>query len=333
MEIHPKYLGMLCCPKSGSDLQLAVDEYNENGTVKTGMLIGPEGRYPIIASIPRFVDKEYYSASFGFEWTKWSRVQFESENAGGTMAGHTKRMFESITGLIDDSLEGKRVIEFGCGPGRFLDIVRSKEGMAVGIDLSMAVESARENFRNDADVLIVQGDILNPPFRKGIFDIGYTIGVLHHTPDPRRGLERLCEVVKKDGRVACAVYPKGSFYDYPSVHLYRKVFNATKGIFGNRLALGYAYFSAYFLYHGFNTLRKIPFLGKGIVHILEKYLFVNLPIPDAKWRVLDIFDAVTPYYASTHTSPEVKEWFEKGKCHNITQTPWGPTSMVGTKGD
>lgn len=333
MEIHPIFLDMLCCPKSGSDLQLAVDEYNEDGTVRRGALIGPNDRYPIVGSIPRFVDKEYYSASFGYEWKKWSRVQFESENTGGKMAGHTRRMFETVTGLAGDALKGKRVVEFGCGPGRFLDIVRSMGGTAVGIDLSMAVESARENFRDDADVLIVQGDVLNPPFRKGIFDAGYSIGVLHHTPDPRKGLERLCEVVKKNGLVACAVYSKGSFYDYPSVHLYRKVFNATKGVFGNRLALGYAYFSACFLYPVFGTLRKIPFLGKGIVHVLEKYLFVNLPIPDARWRVLDIFDAITPCYASTHTYPEVKEWFEKGGCRDVMQTPWGPTSLVGTKGE
>lgn len=331
MDIHPKFLDMLCCPKTGSDLQLDVEEYNDNGTVNRGALTGPNDRYPIVDSIPRFVDREYYSASFGYEWKKWSRVQFESENAGGKMAGHTKRMFETITGLVNGSLEGKRVVEFGCGPGRFLDIVRSKGGTAIGIDLSVAVESARENFRNDANVLIVQGDILNPPFRKGIFDIGYTIGVLHHTPDPQRGLERLCELVRKDGLVACAVYSKGSFYDYPSVHLYRKIFNATKGVFGNRLALGYARFSAYFLHPVFGTLLNIPFLGKGIVHVLEKYLFVNLPIPDARWRVLDIFDAITPYYASTHTYPEVKGWFEKGKCRNVKQTSWGPTSLVGTK--
>src|SRR3954452_7101798 len=107
------------------------------------------------------------------------------------MAGHTTRMWERITGITDDGVRGRMIVEFGCGPGRFLDVVRRRGGVAVGIDLSMAVEPARENFRDDPDVLIVQGDILNPPFKKGVFDFGYSIGVLHHTPDPAKGLESL----------------------------------------------------------------------------------------------------------------------------------------------
>lgn len=331
--MHPRFVDILSCPETGAPLTLHAEEHAANGTVRTGTLTGGGRSYPIIGGIPRFVDKEHYAASFGYEWRKWSRVQFEEENAGMPMAGHTKRMFETITGFTAEALRGKLVVEFGCGPGRFLDMVRKKGGIAVGIDLSLAVESARENFRDDPDVLIVQGDILNPPFRKGVFDAGYSIGVLHHTPDPARGFARLAGTVKAGGLVACCVYPKDAFYDYPSVALFRKFHNVTKGLFGNRLSLAYANFSAYVLYHPLALLRKIPLLGRGIAYLIERYLLVSLNLPDPRWRLLDIFDAITPSYASTHTADEVEGWFRAAGCREVHQTPWCPTSYTGVKGE
>lgn len=330
--MHPKFVEILCCPKRGTSLHLTVNEVFENGTIKSGTLTNEEGttQYQIIKGIPRFVNKEVYAQSFGYEWQKWSRVQFEAENAGGRMAGHTEKMFEAITGFSTELLTGKLVVEFGCGPGRFLDIVRRRGGIAVGIDMSMAVEPARENFRNDTDVLIVQGDILNPPFKKGIFDVGYSIGVFHHTPDPAKGLERLSSVVKEDGSVACCVYSKEGLYDFPSVAIYRRIHNAAKWFFGNKPALGYSYFSAYVLYHAFSLLRRIPKVGY-VVPYLEKYIFVNVNLPDPKWRTLDVFDAITPSYASTHTPEELMSWFSAAHCYNLTQRPWGTTAFVGVK--
>ena len=63
--------------------------------------------------------------------------------------------------------------------------------------MSVAVESARKNFAEDLNVLIVQGDILRSPFRSGVFDGGYSIGVLHHTPEPTKGLNGLAAQLKE----------------------------------------------------------------------------------------------------------------------------------------
>jgi len=331
--MHSKFVEILCCPKSGERLTLEVDELFSDGSIKKGTLKTESGnhRYPILKGIPRFVDKEVYAQSFGYEWRRWSRVQFESENVGRPMAGHTEKMFDAITGFSEQLLKNRLVVEFGCGPGRFLDIVRRRGGIAVGIDMSMAVEPARENFRNDPDVLIVQGDILNPPFRAETFDAGYSIGVFHHTPDPANALNKLTSVVKENGSIACCVYSKDGLYDSPAVATYRKINNAIRPFLGNKPALAYSYFSAYFLYHVFSRLRKTP-RGGRLVAYLEKHLLVNVSIPDPKWRVLDVFDAITPFFASTHTSEEVKAWFGKANCHTLSPRPWGPTVFVGIKG-
>ncbi len=331
--MNPKFLEILQCPRTGKALRLRADETLPDGTVKTGRLVTEDGenQYPIIDFIPRFVDKEHYTSSFGFEWQKWSRVQFEAENVGGKMDGHTTKMFDMIAGFAEEDLKGKLVVEFGCGPGRFLDIVRKRGGVAVGIDMSIAVDAARKNFHADPDVLIVQGDILDPPFRKGVFDAGYSMGVLHHTPDPGRGFCNLVGVLKENAPVACSVYPDKGFYAFPSVGRYRRLHNATKKRFGNRLALGYAYFSAYFLHPVLAVCRKVPLLKQMARHG-EKYWFVCLDLPDPRWRLLDVFDAITPFYASTHSSGEVRSWFVRANCREIRQSPWGPTSYRGVTG-
>ena len=331
--MHPKFLNILCCPNTGADLTLEVDEYFEDGSIKTGMLTTKSGQrhYPILKGVPRFVEREVYAQSFGYEWRKWSRVQFGSDNVGRPMAGHTEKMFDAITGFSGQFLKDKLVVEFGCGPGRFLDIVRRRGGLAVGLDMSMAVEPARENFSNDPDVLIVQGDILNPPFKEKSFDAGYSIGVLHHTPDPARGFDRLARVVKDEGSISCCVYPKIGLYDSGAVATYRRLHNAIKPFLGNKPALLYSYFSAYFLCGLFYRLRKTK-TGARLVTYLEKNIFVNVNLPDPRWRVLDVFDAITPFFASTHTGEEVRSWFVKANCRQLTQMPWGPTVFVGVKG-
>jgi 2-polyprenyl-3-methyl-5-hydroxy-6-metoxy-1,4-benzoquinol methylase len=57
----------------------------------------------------------------------------------------------------------------------------------VGIDLGDGVESAFAATRNSTNAHIVQCDIFKLPFKKS-FDYAFSIGVLHHTPNPKKGL-------------------------------------------------------------------------------------------------------------------------------------------------
>src|SRR5206468_1645705 len=57
-------------------------------------------------------------------------------------------------------------------------------------------------------VLILRGDLLRPPLAKGTFDRIYSIGVLDHTPDPRRAFLALARSLKPGGRIAIWVYRK-----------------------------------------------------------------------------------------------------------------------------
>jgi SAM-dependent methyltransferase len=328
--MHPRFLELLCCPVTGEPLSLAIEKQNDRGIVITGELRSASGRsYPIVRGVPRFVSKEQYADSFGFEWTRWPRVQFESENRGRPMEGHTTRMWEKITAASDDQIRGKTIVDYGCGPGRFLDVVRRKGGIAVGIDLSNAVDAARRNFADDPDVLIVQGDLFNPPFRPGAFDGGFSIGVLHHTPNPQQGLQALSKLIRPDGWVSCCVYPKGDFYDFPSVRRFRRLHLSLRRHVGYRFALAYSYFAAFCLAPFLRRLKRLG-LAKQVTHI-ERHWLVSLYLKDARWRVLDTFDAITPAIASTHTTDEVSEWLTQSHCRDVRVTPWCSTSLSGRR--
>jgi SAM-dependent methyltransferase len=306
--MHADFLSLLCCPQSGAPLRLEGSEYGPGGNIITGVLSSEAGtRYSIIRSIPRFVLAENYADSFGFEWNRWPRLQFESENVGKPT-----------------------VVEFGCGPGRFLDVVRRKGGRAVGVDLSRAVEVAGRNFSEDPNVLIVQGDLLQPPFRNGVFDGGYSIGVLHHTPRPPTGLRALAQTIKPGGWIACSVYPKGSLYDFRSTARLRKLHHVFKARFGYRPALFYSYLSAFLLVPGFRLGKKFWGL-RSCLNWIERQCLVNLHLRDVRWRVLDTFDAITPTLASTHTDEEVRGWMEQAGCSSVQSSNWGPASLNGVR--
>ena len=61
----------------------------------------------------------------------------------------------------------------------------------IGLDLGDAVDAAFQNTRHLPGVSIVQGDIYFPPLKDGAFDAAYSLGVLHHLPDPGRGFRAL----------------------------------------------------------------------------------------------------------------------------------------------
>jgi SAM-dependent methyltransferase len=328
--MHPKFLDILCCPESGDSLELESHRVRvRDGMIVSGTLRSTSGRvYPIVRGVPRFVGVEHYASSFGYEWSRWPRVQFEDANVGRPMAGHTTRMWERITG-VSGSLNGQTVVDFGCGPGRFLDVVRRRGGRAVGIDLSLAVESARRNFADDQDVLIVQGDLARPPFQPGSFDGGFTIGVLHHTPDPQRGLSAMARTLAPRAWAACCVYPKDDFYDFPSVARFRRLHHKLKPMVGYRFALAYSYFSAFALAPAMRAAKENGL--HRLVRTIERNWLVCLRLKDPRWRLLDVFDAITPEMATTHTEAEVAAWMRAAGFENLRRTPWCPTSACGVK--
>jgi len=108
--MHPNFLSLLQCPDTGEPLILEPAQVQRDGKIAEGQLVSASGsRYPIVRGIPRFVGQEHHASSFGYQWSRWPRVQFEAENVGKPMAGHTTRMWEIITEVAEDQVRGKAI--------------------------------------------------------------------------------------------------------------------------------------------------------------------------------------------------------------------------------
>jgi SAM-dependent methyltransferase len=75
----------------------------------------------------------------------------------------------------------------------------------IGIDLSDAVETAFASTRALDNAHIIQADIYHLPLARS-FDYAFSVGVLHHLPDPRAGFISLASKVKPGGHISAWVY-------------------------------------------------------------------------------------------------------------------------------
>lgn len=195
-----KNAGKFVCPECGRSLA-AKKAGNSEGTLSCSA----GHSYPIVRGLPRFVSSEAYAESFGVEWQRFPRVQLDSYN--GTKISLTR--FIQLTGIDPKEMQGKRILDAGCGPGRFLELMAEAGAEAYGADMSLAAEVAERNLGSYPNVAIVQADLFHLPFADDSFDLVYCIGVLHHTPNPEAAFRALVKHVKPGGRIAIWVYGLG----------------------------------------------------------------------------------------------------------------------------
>lgn len=159
--------------------------------------------FPIIRGIPRFADPEKVddekratAENFGWQWQHFTQED--------------KRYEEQFLGWIapvePDFFRDKVVLEGGCGKGRHTQLAAHWGAREViGVDLSAAVETAFVATREMANAHIVQADIYHLPFTRS-FDYAFSVGVLHHLPDPVGGFKSLLSKVKTGGHISAWVY-------------------------------------------------------------------------------------------------------------------------------
>lgn len=208
MRPDPELIGLLRCP-CGAGLALAEGgETAADGHVMTGRLgCGACGAtHPIVSGVPRFVPRqlahevETTVASFGYEWeTANPLIQDTPFTAPETF-------LDFIAPVEPGFFAGKAVLDAGCGTGRFTRHAQAFGARTVvGVDLGDSVDVAFENTRALPNVLIVQADLFALPLAP-VFDYAFSIGVLHHTPDPRAAFQAVAGMVKPGGAVSAWVY-------------------------------------------------------------------------------------------------------------------------------
>jgi len=110
-----------------------------------------------------------------------------------------------------DSWKNKNVLEIGCGVGTDgLQYARNGANYT-GVDLTKrAVETAKKHFKLfGVDGKFIQTNAERLPFDDNTFDLVYSFGVLHHTPNFQDAFDEVHRVLKPGGKAIVMLYARG----------------------------------------------------------------------------------------------------------------------------
>jgi len=197
-------LNFLACPNCGSGLALCGEVREEREHIMEGKLAcsACQALFSIRDGVPVLLPdnletvKLETASRFAEEWTRWKdlRGYYEEE------------FFAWVAPVTGEDFRDKTVFEGGCGKGRHTAIVASHGARAiVSLDLGESAFVAFAHTRDLPNAHVIIGDLLNPPVRPA-FDLAFSVGVLHHLPDPAAGFASLASRVRNGGRVFFWVY-------------------------------------------------------------------------------------------------------------------------------
>jgi len=322
-------LQFLCDPHDSGPLRLEV-ETRYGDEIVTGRLLasGSARVYPIMHGVPRFVVSSNYSDSFGLQWNRFSKVQLDSDNG----ATYSRRRFERETLWSRADLEGKWVLDGGCGAGRFAEIAASLGANVIALDYSSAVDAAARNLASLPNVHCVQGDLLRLPLAPGSLSFMYSIGVLQHTPDPRAALASALGVLEHGGRFAFTIYARRWYTRLYSKYLLRPF---TRRLPPERLlraverVMPMAFPMTDVLFRLPVVSRLFQF-GIPVANYVDKTEFTR----DQRYQeaVLDTFDMLAPAFDTPMTAGEVEAVLRAEGVQDYRFLHRVPIEVVGSVG-
>lgn len=298
-----EHVRFLRCPLTGDELECLVGKM-DGEHVMSGSLVSQSGpAYPIENGVPDFRPEEISKRqrasenSFGEEWQVFNREGWDSR------VKNERIHFYNYTRLIPSFLYKKTILDAGCGNGRYINIASlSNPEMLIGMDISAACHVAFANTKDFANVLILRGDIFNPPFAGKCFDVLYSIGVLHHTPSAREAFVSLTRFCKPGGIISLYLYGRGNpvlcfFNNLLRNHLFSRL--------PGRLTAAIVWPVSLLV----EIMRRIPVLGPFVLSVSNRVVYIG--------TYHNMYDAYTAGYTSFHSPEEVEGWYHQAgfSCH------------------
>jgi SAM-dependent methyltransferase len=287
--LNPTLAPELRCPHCGN--RFGADG---NGAANSERLTCRCGRsFPIVGGIPRFVEQEHL-ASFGRQWNTYEVAHDDEDRA----------TFEAKTGIPRASLAGLRVLDAGCGGGRYSKVAGEAGAMVRGVDHTTAVDKATSLCAHLPTVAFAQADLKHLPFEPQSFDVVFSIGVMHHDVETRAVFDSVARLVRPGGRFAVWLYRKNQWWqEWLNDALRRHSVQMAPEKLERWCRVGAA-------------LGGVPVVNKTLNKVVN---FSSHPAWEN--RVCDTFDWYAPAYQHHHTVEELCDWFRAAGFGNLRVLP------------
>jgi SAM-dependent methyltransferase len=244
---------------------------------------------------------------FGYEW-----LHFPDYNCDN---------FEPFTAPLPSGFfKGKLGLDIGCGAGRHALQASQRGAEIIAIDLSQAVDAAQHNYCLNKRVHVVQADIYNLPIKTGIFDFIYSLGVLHHLPEPENGYRDLIPFLKEGGALFIWLYA----YSFRKIIL--EILRAAAQKMSNHNIRRMAFLCNLIDYgifiNIFRFTQKVPLLRKWT----EKYAPLRVAeYAKHGYRIsyTDWFDRLSAPITNYYKENEMKLWLNRSRLCNTRLLPEG----------
>lgn len=284
-------LSSLWCPECGSALTLDADRL---------ICAACQASYPVIDGIPRLISDQHL-ASFGRQWNKYE-VAHDDED---------RSTFQAKTGMSLSQLAGLRILDAGCGGGRYSKVCGEAKATVVGADHSAAVAKAKQLCAHLGNVEFAQADLKRLPFEPASFDFVFSIGVMHHDANTKSVFDAVAKMVKPGGRYSVWLYRRNQWWQESINNTLRRRTTAMNSEKLERWCEWGAW------------LGGLPIINKTLNKI------VNFSAhPNRENRVCDTYDWFAPQYQYHHTVAELSSWFEAAGFTELKVLPPEKTGRI-----
>lgn len=286
----------ITCPRTGEVLY-----ENEQGLLDQNNVL----RYPKNMGAYRLVQSDNYTSNFGLEWNTFQKTQIDKFNESKISYN---RFFQETK--WPQKLSEQNILEVGSGAGRFSQVVLDHtDATLYSVDYSEAVEANFKNNGPNERLHLFQASIYELPFAKHQFDKVFCLGVLQHTPDFKKSIQCLTEMVKPGGELVVDFYPiKGWYSKINAKYLLRPI---TQRMDHQQL-LRLIQKNIGWMLHLYRFNKSI---GLGVLNRFIPICDIDGTFPkDVKevreWAILDTFDMFSPAYDNPQRLTTVKRWME-----------------------
>jgi 2-polyprenyl-3-methyl-5-hydroxy-6-metoxy-1,4-benzoquinol methylase/uncharacterized protein YbaR (Trm112 family) len=212
--MKPRVIDWLACPVCGGHLSL--QDPSPAPEIEDGALACPDGHvFPIASGVPRLAPDdvleegraaaESIRESFSHEW---AHFEFGEDRTWGASVEQRREEFLRHVNLRPEDLDGKLVLDAGCGNGSLSRAIASFGCDVVAADIGRQVVDAHRHFSKDDDgrTNYIQANLMHPPFARDTFDVVFCAGVLHHTPSTKATFDALVPALAPGGTIFVWLY-------------------------------------------------------------------------------------------------------------------------------